>query len=262
MKKNKIYLSISALVLVVVLALLLTKTKNFEPNIKIDQCDSINSGRLKIVCYSIFLKNPDFCNLTEDFSTYCYDSVFPLMNLNESFCKDVTNSYARLSCFTNLAVQSKNGTECEMLVEPAVISACYTNLFSYIDKFTNASLCDNIPHESTKFACLAKVTNNVTYCFNITQEVEERGVCFGILTNNVSYCTVDSPDVLSRITIFSCIKDIAVELNDIKLCDTINYEEGKWQCKTLLAKNIGICDEANDPWKDFCKLEYIKNNLV
>lgn len=262
MKKRNLYISISVLLLILVLILLLTQTKNFESSIKIGYCENITSGRLKVVCYSMFLKDPGFCNLAEDFSTYCYDSVFPLMNLNETFCKNLTDSYERLSCFTSLAVENKNGSECEMLGEPAVVSVCYTNLFSYIDKFADASLCNNIPHESTRFACLAKVTNNMSYCFNITQEVEERGVCLGMLTKNVSYCTIDSPDVLSRITVFSCVNNIAIETKNMSLCDTMNYEEAKWKCKTSLTKDIGICNDASDPWKDFCRLEYLKNNLV
>ena len=238
------------------------KNKNTGMGMKIDICENITSGKLKIVCYSMFLKDHKFCNLAGDFSTYCYDSVFPFMSLNETFCESFNENYAKLSCFTNLAIKNKDSTICELIKEPAVVDVCYTNLFDYLDYFKGSEVCNKIPHESTKFACLAKDTNNMTKCYDITQEVEERGVCLGMLTKNVSYCIIQSPDVLSRITIYSCIKNIAIETKNMTLCDSIDYEEAKWKCKTSMAENINICDQAEGPWRDFCKVEYIKNNLV
>ena len=260
MGKNKLYISI--FLVLVLISIFLFSNSNDEMDVKIELCENITSGRLKVICYAMFLRDHTYCNLAGDFSTHCYDSIFPLLNLNESLCRSLNDDYARLSCFTNLAVKTNDVEMCEMLEEPAVITACYTMLFNYLDQFTDSSLCNKIPHESTRFACLAKVENNMTRCFDIVQEVEERGACLGMLTKNVSYCTVEAPDVLARITIYSCIKTIAIDLKDMDLCNEIDYEVAKWKCKASLAKDIGICNEATNPWKDFCKLEYIKNNLL
>lgn len=261
--KKKIYiLSLILGFIIISIFLLLIKTKDIQTNVRIDLCENITSGKLKVVCYAIFLKNHTFCNLAGDFSQYCYDSVFPLIDLDETICEGLDDNYGRMSCFTSLAVENRNVTICELLKEPAVIDVCYTNLFDYLDYFKSPEICRKIPHESTRFACLAKVTNNMTSCYDIVQEVEERGVCLGMLTKNISYCTIEAPDVLSRITIYSCIKDIAIELKNITLCDSMDYEEAKWSCKAFLAKNIEVCNETQGPWKDFCKIEYIKNNLT
>lgn len=254
---------ISGLILAILIVAFFLFNKKFESNMKIELCENITSGKLKVVCYSIFLKDYQSCKLAGDFSTYCYDSVFPAMELNRSLCESLEENYARLSCFTNLAVKSKDSTVCELLKEPAVVDVCYTNLFSYLNYFKTAEFCNKIPHESTKFACLAKVTNNITQCYDIKQEMEERGVCLGLLTKNATYCTIQqTSDVLSRVTVYSCIKDIAVEMKNMTMCDSIDYQEAKWKCKTMLAANMNICDQADGPWKDFCKIEYIKNNLV
>jgi hypothetical protein len=38
----------------------------------------------------------------------------------------------------------------------------------------------------------------------------------------------------------------------------IGREEDKWECKMTLSKSIDICNQESDPWRDLCKLEYIK----
>ena len=259
---KKIYYILTLIFIVIGISIFFASKDKIENPVKIDMCENITSGKLKVVCYSMFLKDHTHCKLAGDFSTYCYDSVFPLIELNKTFCESFNENYAKLSCFTNLAIKSRDATVCEMIGEPAVVDVCYTNLFDYLDYFTGLGLCENIPHESTRFACLAKDTNNITKCEEITQEVEEKGVCLGMLTKNVSHCIIESPDALSRITIYSCIKNIAIETENMTLCDSIDYEEAKWKCKTYLAEDISICNYAENPWDDFCKLEYIKNNLV
>lgn len=237
-----------------------SKPNNVE-DLKIESCYNITSGRLKVVCYAIFLKNYTYCNLAQDFSSYCYDSVFPLVDLNVSFCESLNDAYGRLSCFVNLAIKSRNAEVCELLKDDIPVSICYTNLVEFLNYFNNSVFCNNIPHESTRFTCLAIVTKDIGYCFNITQEIEERSTCLGILTKNVSYCTIEATGALSRIVIYSCIRSIATDLNDMSLCDSIDYEEEKWKCKASLSESIDICDKASGPWKDFCKIEYIKNNI-
>lgn len=249
------------LFLVLILFFLLNKPSKVETNLKIGMCEDITSGRLKMVCYAVFFRNHTFCNLAQDFSSYCYDSVFPLIDLSKTFCENLNDSYARLSCFTSLAYKTENGEVCELLRDSTLIDICYTRLVEYLKRFTDSYFCNKIPHESTRFTCLALIKKDINYCFNITQEIEERSTCLGMLTKNVSYCTIKVTGALSRIVVYSCIRNIATDLKDISLCDRIDYEEEKWKCKASLSDTIKICNEAWGPWEDFCRLEYIKNNI-
>lgn len=241
---------------------LIFSTKKNEPPLSIAECENITSGRLKIVCYSLFSRNYTYCNLAQDFSNYCYDSVFPLLNMNESFCLSFSDSYPKISCLVSLSLKTKNPSACSLLKDDTLSSICYTRLVDYLDYFANSSFCNNISHESTRFLCLAKKSNDINYCYNITQEVEERSGCLGILTRNVSYCEIETTGAISKVTLYFCIKDIALSLNNISICDEISLDEGKWECKAALAKDEKICNEASDPWKDFCKLEFIKTQLT
>jgi hypothetical protein len=255
-----IYLSFLILGLLLVLFFIIKGDS--KPTMKIEICENITSGKLKVVCYSLFLKNYESCKLAADFSTYCYDSVLPLMELNESFCESQDYAYVKLSCFKHLAIQKKDYTFCDSLKDQVVIDICYANLFDYIDYFKESGLCENISHESTKFACLAKLERNVTKCYDIVSEVNERNICLGMLTMNVSDCTAQSPDANSLITLSSCVTNIASEMKNMSICDNIEYQEARWKCKVPLAKSMDICNDADGPWKDFCKIEYIKNNLI
>jgi hypothetical protein len=78
----------------------------------------------------------------------------------------------------------------------------------------------------------------------------------------VSYCKIETTGAISKITLYYCIKDIALSLKDISICDEIYEDEGKWECIAALADDERICDKASDPWKDFCKLEFIKTKLT
>ena len=259
--KRQILFTLLLFLVLVLFSLFLFNKKDVENDIRIEVCEDITSGRLKVVCYGMFLKNHTFCSLAQDFSSYCYDSVFPLIDLNETFCESLDDAYAKLSCFSSLAFKSRNGELCELLKDSTLIDICYTRLVEHLSYFDDPSFCNKIPHESTRFICLARITDDINFCSNITQEIEERSMCLGILTKNVSYCTIKPTGTLSRIVIYSCIRSVATDLGDISLCDRIDYEEEKWKCKTSLSESIDICDEAWGPWKDFCKVEYIKNNI-
>ena len=249
------------IVLVLVFVLLLIKPKSIKTEFEIELCENINSGRLKVVCYSMFLKNHTFCNLAADFSPYCYDSTLPLIDLNENFCGEFTDIYAQLSCFTNLAIKNKNSSMCENLRDIGLAEVCYARLTENPNIFDDINLCQKVSHESTRLTCIAMVTNNVSYCYDIVEETEEKNMCLGMMTKNISYCKIGGSGTLSKVILYNCIKYIAVSHNDIKICDNIDYQEERWRCKISLAQSIDICDDAGGSWKDFCKIEYIKNNL-
>jgi hypothetical protein len=233
-----------------------------ETNFSIEQCENITSNRLKIVCYNLFSRNYTYCDLAQDFSNYCYDAVIPLTEINETTCLSFKEEYPKISCLVTLSIKNKNPNMCSFLNESSLSSACYARLVNYLDYFNDSSFCHSIGHESTRFLCLASKTNDMGYCYNITQEVEERTGCFGILTKNTSYCKIETTGSISKITIYSCIKNIALSLNNINICDEIQEEQGKWECKAALAEDDKICNDASDPWKDFCKLEFIKTQLT
>jgi hypothetical protein len=244
------------------LFLIVLYPKGSEQVLSVKDCENITAGRLKIVCYNLFSRNYSYCKLAQDFSNYCYDSVFPLMKMNESFCLSFTENYQKISCLVALSAQSKNPNVCSLLEDSSLSSACYARLIEYLDYFNGTSFCYNISHESTRFLCIAKKTDDIGYCYNITSEIEERNGCLGILTKNMSYCKIETTGAISKITLYSCIKDIASKLNDLKMCDEINEDEGKWECKAAVSKDERVCDEASDPWRDFCRLEFIKTQLT
>ena len=144
MRKEILYASAVSLILITVLIFSSYKRDEIGDVMKIDICENINSGKMKIICYSMFLKDYTYCNLAGDFSTYCYDSTFPLIELNETFCRSFTNNYAKLSCFTNLAIKSRNAEACELIGEPAVVDVCYTNLFDYVELFAESGICEKL----------------------------------------------------------------------------------------------------------------------
>jgi len=252
------------LILLVILFsfLLIVFYEKEKPSLSIEGCENITASRLKIVCYSLFSRNYTYCKLAQDFSNYCYDSVFPLVKVDESLCLSFPENYQKISCLVALSVKTNNPNVCSLLKEEALSSACYARLMNYVDYYEDSSFCYNISHESTRFLCLAKKNKDIGYCYNITQEIEERVGCLGILTRNVSYCKIETTGAISKITLYFCVKDIALSFNDISICNEINEDEGKWECKAALAKDDSVCNEASDPWKDFCKLEFIKTQLT
>lgn len=263
--KIKYYIIIVALIFLSLLILFgISSQKNNEQTVKIETCDGLASGKLKTVCYAVFLRNYTYCNLATDFSSYCYDSVFPLIDVNQRLCEGLDDKDAKLPCYVSLAVKEKNATLCEDLQDSILTNICYTRLADYIDVLNDIKFCEKIPHESTKFLCMARITGDINYCSNITLELVEKGFCLAAITKNVDDCFVStsSSEASSRITFSSCIQDVAVKTKNMTMCDMAGRVEDEWKCKMALSNNVGICNQTEEPWKDLCIIEYLKNNLV
>jgi len=253
------YIIISILFIVIFFYFLLSKSSN-EPQLRVDMCYNLSSVRFEMVCYAMLLRNYSYCKLAADFSSYCYDVTFPLINVSKSLCEGLDDTDAKLPCYVELAIKQNNATVCELLQDQIPINICYTRLSDYASKLNDISFCGKIIHESTKFICMASITGNINYCSNITQEFFEKGFCLAMITKNVSDCFVPTGggEESSRITFSSCIRDVAIQTKNITMCDMIGREEDKWECKMTLSKSIDICNQESDPWRDLCKLEYIK----
>lgn len=258
--KTKYTIFLTFFILAISYALWLRRPTEPMPNI--GMCENITSGRLKAVCYAMFFKNYTYCKLAADFTPYCYDNVFSLLDVDERTCNNLEDTSAKLSCYTNLAINQKNASVCEFLQDTSLINICYGRLSDHLDVFDDINLCKKIPHESTKFTCMAMVSKNINFCFNITQEVFERGFCVAMFTRNVSDCFMPTNGgALARITFSSCIRQVAISTRNVSMCEMIGRAEDRWRCKMSMINDIHVCDEIDDPWKDICKLEYIKNNI-
>ncbi len=226
-------------------------------------CNDISSDRLKMVCYAMLLKNYSYCKLSLDFTPYCYDTVFPLLDVSREMCNKLEDEDARLSCYTNLAVKERNATICEYLKGPNLADICYIRIFDYVDQIDNIELCQNIPHQSTKFACMASITGEIGYCDNITIEIFEKGYCLATITHDVNDCFTGQElgGALSRVTFSSCIRNVAINTGNITMCEMVGILEDKWKCRMALSDSQDICEDVPSPYDDLCKLEYIKNNI-
>jgi hypothetical protein len=255
--------AILAIVIVSIAVFYIFKNKFIEPikepaNVKI--CDDIKTYDLRFICLAIFTSDPSKCKDTGDFDTYCYDTVFSVINVSESLCKSFSEYYPRTTCYFNLAKLEKDPSLC--LESRGRYQKCSWEL-AKITK--NSALCENIETETEKYECLAEVTRDDSFCKKISIDIE-RTVCFLTLGKNadIKKCGEDVPIENPSFSYTQiCISNVARATKDISLCNEIEDKQTRWSCLSQLSKSIDICEKGeNQFWIDFCKIEFIKNSFT
>jgi len=169
------------------------------------------------------------------------------MDVSESICENMENSYAKFLCNKKLAIKLKNPELCEGNVK------CYIELANLNH---DESICENIGFNQEKYKCLAKVSENRAYCNNIEDEIERMN-CIGAVPEEVSDCKIESYNYIN----FDCLAEIAYKEKNSTICDLISLEELKWACIINVENDLKVCDNAPDFFKDLCKIDYLKSYL-
>ena len=240
------------LILIIISVLLIVFLRyNFQPSYKIEICDKMSSNELKLMCYSMFLKQYKYCSLLGTSSSFCIDFVSSTLDLNESLCKSL-EGYNKLSCIISLAIKNKDPNVCKLQENSTLASSCFNSLTSHLDDINiNEDFCNKISEESLRFTCLAKVKKDIKLCDNIKQEPFEKGNCLAIASKNITYCqNTTSYDY--------CLFLVAMEAKDSDLCNKITLELTKGECLLRLKKDISYCDSFVADWKDYCILNFFK----
>jgi len=247
---QKIKYLLIVLLMFVISLLVLTKY-SFNPSNNIEVCDKMSSNELKVMCYSMFLKQYKYCSLVGTSSSICVDFVSSSLDLNESLCMGLED-YQKSSCIFSLAIKNKDPNICNLLGGNDTISSCYFSLSPYLDELPlNEEFCNKISEESLRFVCLTKLTRDASLCENIKQEPFEKANCLAVASKNIGYCqNATNSDY--------CLLLVALDNNDSALCEKISTEVSKVDCLLQIKKDISYCDNFEGTWKDYCILNFFK----
>lgn len=231
-----------------------------EENVDITFCKGIETQSMRMTCSAIFRQDPFICKKTGNFDKYCYDSVFGSTKNSSIFeCEKFSEYYPNSICYLNLAKIKKNPNLCEKV--SGMYQTCYWELAKILK---NPKLCENINAICEKNQCLAEVTGNISICEEVPDAVEKKTCIGNILKNvNIDQCEDTVTEYPSVLYVPDCVKKIALTSKNISLCNLIENKEIKWSCLAGLSKSIDICEKADSNfWKDYCKVEFIKNILA
>lgn len=246
---------VSIAVPILVLLLLTLSVKNlakFKPEISIEMCDNFEYPETRIICYSFFLKKPDYCKLVDNFRVECY--YFSLIgNLSEEACNEVKEPIRKAKCISALAMKNKDPRLCEKnIAEQTLLEYCLANIPpSYYNLYSEA-YCNNLTHESARYTCLAIVKKNESFCKRIITEPWEQNSCLAILSKNTNYCLSDL-----------CYKQMAFVEKNANLCKFIGARWDKAECIGRVSKDVNRCGELNGKIaRDLCKLYALESKKL
>lgn len=236
------------LLITLILGVSFLLNSNFKKNnldIDIEECENFEYHETRAICYAYFLQNHSLCELTANLKSLCYlFSTLKIKNIRE--CYRIKDETGRAACISGFAYKTQNPQICNILKKPFLIENCLIQ-FSPHYKLFKKELCNYINHQSSRFTCLAVVTNNISYCNRITTEIEERNLCFSILKNEPSFCKSDS-----------CISILSLYYNNLTLCREIKPPLNS-QCIGILTKDLKECEKIKYGGipRDLCKLYVI-----
>jgi len=219
-------------------------------------CGNFSVPELKIICNAISAQDPFLCTQTGNFEDYCYESVFSTSkNLSEGLCNKFYQYYPRSVCYLNLAKLKRNPSYCEET--GGMYQQCSWELAKVMKK---PELCSNIEVDCEKYQCVAEVMENSSYC-EMVPDIPERKLCYTKLLENatVDNCKEYVPEIPTVLYLPDCIRYLAERDNNITLCNFIENKELKWKCFATVSDTISICNSSADNfWKEFCEIEFIK----
>jgi hypothetical protein len=210
-------------------------------------CDGIIYESLNKICQIEFSKDINSCeNVGSGYDLLCYNVAVDTLDVSETLCKNIENKYGKFLCSMKLAIKLKNPELCEGN------SNCYVELATLTK---NYSICNYIGVDSEKYKCLAKSSKNLEYCNNIEDESEKQ-LCEGLLPENPRDCEMGSGYN------YECLLELAYQQKNSSICSLISREDLKWTCTVNVENNPDVCNNATDIFRDLCKIEYLRSNLV
>ena len=240
------------IIIVLILSIFLSFFLNRQkPEIKIELkesfCDDIDFDPLYNVCLIAFSKNIESCkNVEKGYDIVCYDIVVGSLDVSESICESIKSDYGKFLCNIKLANKLEDPELCNGNYK------CYTNLASSTKDY---SICNYIDFEQERYSCLAKTSGKTEYCNNIGDEFE-KNVCKNLVPKDLVGCELES------YYNFDCLSELAYKEKNSTICNLITLEEVKWKCIINVENNPEVCYNAPDFFKDICRIEYLKNQMM
>jgi hypothetical protein len=215
---------------------------------KLDEsfCDEIISDQLNDICHVAFSKDANSCeNVGTGYNLLCYNVVVNALDVSESVCNSINNSYGKILCDSRLAIKLKNPEMCGFDFN------CYTEL-AVLTK--NYSICNYAGIDSEKYKCMAKSSGSLEYCNSIEDDIEKKN-CEQLLPKKIEDCQIG--DYYN----YDCLLELAYQEKNSYACNLMSREELKWSCIVDAVNNPEVCSNATDIFADLCRIEYLKNNL-
>lgn len=244
-----LYIGIFIAVILIISAIFFLLSKGEKSVSKMDEsfCNDITLPALNYVCQLVFSKDINSCKDVEsNYETFCYETLADTANITRSVCEGIENDYGKFICSSRLAVKLDDPELCKGN------SNCYTTLAVSTKNYT---VCDLITFDQDKYRCMAEASKKTEYCNNIGDEFE-RKLCIGLAPNSIEDCKIG--DYYNS----ECLYNIAQIGKDSTACNLISLDQLKWKCIIDVGKNPLACDSAPQPFDDFCKIEYLRIQMM
>jgi hypothetical protein len=199
--------------------------------------------------------NPDLANISESIPNNTTVDNTENKNLSltkpseneqlSGICANSSSYENRLSCYVNLALQSNDGTKCDLAGSDR--NWCYDG---FAEKTQNMDACENIDDLNVKDGCYYSimikkyVSSNKPfssyYCDKLTRQ-SYRDTCFystGTVHLNLSLCN----KIVNQERKDDCYAYIGQKKQDSNICDQIITLSSRDSCYSLIAMPTNNCD--------------------
>lgn len=228
---------------------------NIDPKVlkKFESCNSLKDAEVfdkegnKVLMPTISLEKQK-----------CFQDV--ISNLPKDFdCAPIRDNTIKGHCYLRFAVQNNDKKSCDN-AGGDFKSACYLQLAK---NNNDVSLCDKVKW-NYKTECISQVdtkiaveTNDSSVCNRLPSDFRCLST-MGVILRNLSLCDgidpglteKDYPLAGARIPKYVCkefvIKQIAIDANDVNICNTFKFEGGKymdsWVPKARCIEEVAFCN--------------------
>lgn len=215
-------------------------------------CNKIENDTLRKKCHLELGDESVLCSGTG--GDYDYELCIAKAKSNYSICTDIENQSLWDNCYLDFAKAKENYQLCGLL------SGDKDGCFQYFANLTsNASLCENISFNYTRYLCLTRIRGDYSLC-NELSDYLQKDSCFEVFASEHT-----APNICLNISTNlykdKCFTDIAVASRDASICSRmICYQciNDRDDCYFKIANmtfDPSICGRIMDSFKqDLCYL--------
>jgi len=205
-------------------------------------CNKMNAEKTFIRACKYIVGNSSACeeNASDYVMSYCFELVAEFTK-NYGYCNLANITLYQDSCYKNLSYQLKNDYLCSLLSYEVYRDDCYMQVAPLL----NVTICNKVVRDEERDVCrdnYAKKNSDPRAC-DVMENKFLRDSCFSevIVKEGVTYPVEYCMEMTLVDWREQCYYWLAVKSNNSSICENIQYDILKSQCKEKLSAKTSGC---------------------